>query len=524
MSLRAVIWCAVSSNPQAADDKESLPTQEAQARDLCTRNGWTIVEVLVVSGHSRRYIDIHEVAHAMSRQGITAFTRLIELWETRGFDVLIVRDGDRFARTQTLHAYVTEKTISIGARIYSLNDGWIDERNYRMWAAMSGYKAASSIDSLVQAHRIAMDSAARRGLPTNWSVVLSHRIIRDERGRRLRIEVDESKRRLFDDLATLLLEGTPWGKVEQLLYQRYAHVNPKTGRRYGMRTMYKAVYNPYFWGHSGRHFDGKYGNWVFDPNEPPPPGVDVYYNTHQAVWTGELGERLKAELRRRGTLRGKATPESAYRFTGLLICADCRCTFGVYRHVRARRDGSHYLAWMCYTRWSNSTTRPECRQNRLIRDDQVEQYVNDMLAHLIALGSPDLLAVTDDRTDNAMKQIQGLRREIAETEAYIGELIIQQGKASTAIQHIYTQKIEEAASRLEILKHNLAVLQRDVESPSVAAARQQAYEDLVEMGLDGFWNQDARRINQMLHRIFGRRRLIVDQGKVAGLGMAARWR
>lgn len=41
-ALRAIIWCAVSTKGQAVDDKDSLPTQEADGRSLCEREGWRV--------------------------------------------------------------------------------------------------------------------------------------------------------------------------------------------------------------------------------------------------------------------------------------------------------------------------------------------------------------------------------------------------------------------------------------------------------------------------------------------------
>ena len=100
MSLRAIIWCAVSTKGQAVEEKDSLPTQEADARAKCDAEGWEVVDVLKVPGHSRNYIDIHECARDMRKNGIDAFDKLIRHWEDRDFDVLVARDGDRFARTQ----------------------------------------------------------------------------------------------------------------------------------------------------------------------------------------------------------------------------------------------------------------------------------------------------------------------------------------------------------------------------------------------------------------------------------------
>jgi DNA invertase Pin-like site-specific DNA recombinase len=523
-ALRAVIWCAVSTKAQIDDDKDSLPNQENDARAVCERFGWQIVDVLKVPGHSRRYVDIHDCARDMAAQGINAFNRLIELWTTHGFDVLVCRDGDRFARTQTLHSYVVESTIDIGARIYSLSDGWIDDKNYRMWIAMSGYKSASSVDFLVNSHRVAMDSAAKRGMPTGPITLLSHKIIRNEVGRRVGIEVDESKRRLFDDLATLLLEGVAWAKIDRLMYERFGHVNPKTGRPYGSRTMYKMINNPYFWGNSGRHYDGFYGLWAFDPNEPAPEGVEIYYGTHQSVYTGDLANRIMAELRRRTELRGTANPEVTHRFTGLLICATCRCSLGYYRQINPRQDGSHYTGWMCYTRWSNSLTRPKCDQGKVISDPKVIDYFSGLLEQIMAAKSTD--AVFNDSNSDMSKaqQLKQLRQETAELEKSIGEMIVQQSRAPQNVQAIYSKQILEASERLEILRRNMAELKKFTESPSIMVARQQAITDLIDMGVEAFWEQSPSRINQTLHRLMGKRRLIVDQKVIIGIGTAPKWR
>ena len=132
-----------------------------------------------VPGHSRRYIDFHELASDAAQKGIDAFHQLTRHWEARDFDVMIVLDGNRFARTQALHAYITEQTIGIGARIYSLVDGWIDKQNYRMWIAMNGYKSAGEIDRFVAERDKAMTARAERGLPISSRIPISHKIIRD---------------------------------------------------------------------------------------------------------------------------------------------------------------------------------------------------------------------------------------------------------------------------------------------------------------------------------------------------------
>ena len=96
---RCLIWCAVSSRAQNQPDKISLPQQEADSLKLANENSWRVVDVMRVPGHSRRYIDFHKLAEDAAREGIDAFHRLSRHWEARDFDVMIVLDGNRFART-----------------------------------------------------------------------------------------------------------------------------------------------------------------------------------------------------------------------------------------------------------------------------------------------------------------------------------------------------------------------------------------------------------------------------------------
>ena len=65
------------------DEKLSLSQQEADARTLCEREGWQVIDVLRVPGHSRRYVDIHECARDMQAEGIDAFNKLLGYWEQR---------------------------------------------------------------------------------------------------------------------------------------------------------------------------------------------------------------------------------------------------------------------------------------------------------------------------------------------------------------------------------------------------------------------------------------------------------
>jgi DNA invertase Pin-like site-specific DNA recombinase len=104
---------------------------------------------LIVPGFSRRYYNLPEFAAALYKEKDNdAGHRLLRHIRERSFDVFVCRDADRFGREQSLVSEVIARIIDSGARIYTLNEGWIDAQHYRMVSALTGVRAASYVDDL----------------------------------------------------------------------------------------------------------------------------------------------------------------------------------------------------------------------------------------------------------------------------------------------------------------------------------------------------------------------------------------
>src|SRR5690606_16790380 len=120
---------------------------------------------------------------------------------------------------------------------------------------------------------------------------------------------------------------------------------------------------PIFWGHIARNHCSasskngfKYGGWIYDDDVPIPEGSMIFRNTHEPVWNGELGERVKAEIRRRSdTVRGNTDPEKTHRFSGLGICAEC----GSFWTTQVKKD-KNYRGVLCPASKSRATKLPDC--------------------------------------------------------------------------------------------------------------------------------------------------------------------
>jgi hypothetical protein len=88
--LRVAVWAAVSSPPQADDDKTSLPRHKGRGREFLQALGGQVVAVYSVPGHSREYRLWSDI-----ERGIPAYRELRLAGECQAFDVLHPADVDR---------------------------------------------------------------------------------------------------------------------------------------------------------------------------------------------------------------------------------------------------------------------------------------------------------------------------------------------------------------------------------------------------------------------------------------------
>ena len=516
--LRAIIWVAVSSTGQAESDKLSLPGQERDARAVVAEYGWEIVDFLAVPGHSRRYIDIHEAAADMRAHNIDAFDKLLAHWKRKDFDVLVVRDGDRFARTQSLNAYVAEMTISTGARIYSLSDGWVDENNFRMWISMTGYKSASDMDKVHKLWRENMVKRVKEGRVTIPRVPYSHEIVRDPKtGRDTGIRLREELRPFFDDLADIILQGVGWQRVPHELFER-GHARPD-GRKWHMGFARDLMQSAVFWGHTAFNYRGaKTRNktsyrWLWDATVPPPEYVESFKrNSVEPVYTGDLAVRLAAELTRREQLRGRSYPGNTYRFSGMVLCGECAHTMGVSSKPVYGRQGVK-----CTVAMSHKHNLTQCTNRLLVPHRLIQAEVNRVLDILLTGEPPEGAQPLPLPPMPKPANIDWIEPEIAQLQAKIERLIVEQASAPESVQHVYRNQVTAFSEQMDKLKQR-----QQREQSKASSAKQQheqhqhGVEDLTRLGLEDFWKLPDRQINQLLKRIFPALRMVGLDKEIVG--------
>jgi hypothetical protein len=527
-SLRAVIWCAVSTKAQAVEEeKDSLEAQERDARALCQRENMLIVDVLRVDGHSRRYVDIHECARDMAAQGIIAFKRLLELWQDRAFDVLICRDGSRFARTQALHAYVVERTIDIGARLYSLSDGWIDSKNYRMFISMSGYKAAADVDSFVALQKIGKEKRVQRGLPMVLPM-WSHKVIRDSLGKALHLEIDETYRLFWMDLAELLLyedekgKKLSWRAIAQKLISK-GHVNPNTGLGYMAEHLRYFLYHPQLWGNSAMYYNRKpSGRWVYDSSAPVATGITIYYDQFPAIYTGELAEKVKDELTRRLEVGERKSLSGKYMFTGLLVCPMCG------RSIRCYVAHGKLWGWRCLTGWQARTSGGRrvgggCDNAMPIRDHLVQEWFAIRLREAYKTNNQNIFLQDSQENNLIVGQLNAILKDKNKKIQQLNNLASELANAETdRIRRVIHDKMAKLDQEIGVLEQRETQYASQLEAESVIEERATAFQAFQEIGPDEFWSLPPTKINKILRGLLGKFRVIIYQAEVKGLGKAKR--
>ena len=157
----------------------------------------------------------------------------------------------------------------------------------------------------------------------------------------------------------------------------------------------------------------------------------------------------------------------------------------------------------------------------MIREEKVQAKIHELLAQIIAAESA--IAVISPTTAEQRAQRENkivlFDGTIADTEERARRLIAKQSTAPASLADMYDAEIDRLGQQLKILQDERALAV--AETPRERPEQKQAVSDLRKMGLDQFWLQDDRTINQMLHQLFGQYRLLVYEGQIIGLDVGS---
>lgn len=515
---RALLWRAVSSHEQT--EEISLEEQERAEREWAEKNGLEVVGILTVPGESRADADVLSIFEDFAAKGVFAYHDLRRMWQPpRQFDVLVAYHDSRLGRSESLYAYVITNVMRSGAQIYCIIGGWYESDNYRFKMAVGMINVSQEMERFVALTRAAKDAKAAKGeLVGNhcWAYMLE----RDGRGKPIRKVPDETKRSIIETAAQLVIEGVGWGTLERELAERFGILH--NGRQFTPKFFYFLFYNPNFWGNEGRAWRqrslkmvrGKstahYSRdlWVFDSSYPTPPETTIWYGVLQPYLTGELAERLKAEMyRRRHMMRGSTRPRNAHKFVGLLRCAYCGNNL-VYN------SNGRKPIYRCQSKY-NSIATDRCTEVRFIYETEVQAWFDTELSEAVSQRTPDYFVRKGNEAE-LRRHVEQLGTALTRLNNQIDRAMSEQLDADDPqIRSKYRQRIRELqAQALHTEQQLQAIMTKQAPDLSTAHA---AYSRLTSYPtLEAFWESGDNNVNQILHGLMISKVLVVEDHNIIG--------
>jgi hypothetical protein len=510
---RFVLWEAVSTKTQARDT--SLDVQDRELSGYVSSQNGVITARLIVPGHSRSYYNLDQYRLDMRRQKIYALDEFDALCDARAFDVMAVWDGDRLGRSQTVVAYMGERALDIGARIYVHTTRMTMEGSFaRMWIGFTGATAAGEIDKLIERGVQGRKARAMRDKrPAVGSLPITHRYLRDERGKTIGVEAIPEMAPFARTLAELLIEGLPYNRKLSAALAARGFLNPTTGAPYRGAAMRALVFNPLFhgnlrWRDSLTTVPLRYSSRsAFDPTTPPLDNFAMEYGVVPPAFDDpELLARLQAELLRRAQL-WRNTRTDAHRFTGLLYCEECKNGL-VYRKDRKtptyrchQPRGAH-----------DQAVKRKCKDGGLIFEHEVMEFIDDLAARLSRIDPA--LREAEGVNDASSRRLVALRKTLAALETQADRAISMQIAAPVELQGRYKAQLDNLAAGIRDTRNQIADHERDAQQTAQQAASLDA---LAALDTAALWQLPPGECNRELFAAFGNLRLSVGRHEVVGL-------
>jgi hypothetical protein len=527
--LRFLILIAVSTEEQAQVEAPSLPAQratlEAFAAQLANGTPYTVVDVLEIAGFSRYYTNWDLFCAAASAAGHDAPRRMEHHWQQRDFDVLLALDISRIGRREGIVVDFVSRTIDAGASINLKHGGEINASNYGAMMMINAYSTAQERRMLRERSLIGMKGRYERGLH-HAKPPMSHIEVMDTNGKHTgEYILDPRFIPIWRDAATLLLEGVAWDRLEAQLHERYGHINPVTGKPFPRLGLHRVILStPMFWGHVARHFTrmgrsqkhraNVVSPYLWDASLPVPEGVQLQRDAVPAVWTGSLADQIKAELKRRSDLQGRAFAGHTYMFSGLCVCDECGYSMSTspVKHGNGER--------ISYMRCMNSQRQKKCGNSLTVRYDVIQMWMNEFIAALLEKRTTDGWVALEQ--DNAPQRIQllitTLRTEATQIEGQITKLINELSMLPDSVSGRVRQEIERLSQRARIIENEIVTIETQSQRTQQSLAdTNRALNDIASQTLERFWQQESRIIHQTLHQLLGEYRLYLRGKSILGL-------
>lgn len=512
---RVVLFGAVSTPEQAIKEKASLDNQFETLENAATANGWVVWDRIVIPGFSRNWFNYREFSDAAAEAGIDDPQRMWQHWENGEVDIIACINVSRLGRQQSIIFDFVDRTYNAGMQIFTLKNGLIAPDQRYMTFMMESFAAASEPLEIVRRIKFGMDKRLRNGLPS-VKPPISHKYVRDpDTGKAVKMVVDETRRPLLNAIRDVLLEGVGWSLFSDAIHER-GFTNPENGKLFGRDYFKHFLLSGNVWGNSVKRdpevADEKsiYGLWCVSSAVPPPPGIQLFFDTHEPAYTGDEAERMQAHLIEfRIPNTGRARPATRKKFSRLLVCNEC------HRLMLAHMGPKGERYYRCQINMdSYYVKRGVCHNRTVIRESKVQAWLSRLLQQAVESDSPDEFFQAFYPVTNYAAQIADLESQINHANERARVLIVKQGNAP-ALADLYDEQIQIINREVIGLQGQLDGLRIRAQQSEIPG-RKPALETIINLG-DDFWQQSDTLINVGLTNLLAGLKLLIQDGEIVDL-------
>lgn len=499
--LRIGVWCAVSSQAQAAEDKVSLDDQEQAGREFAAAVGGEVVAVYRVPGHSRDIIFYHDAERAMA-----AYADLHRDVDAETIDVLFAVDEDRLGRDPALIQQVvslvehTRRRDGTSAEVYlSTSPHVVGEKTeaHRYITAIKGVRASEDQKRRRQMHRAGMKGRIeKRGLlpgrPPFYLEPVRDPISGDVVGYQFSDQVAA-----LDLMTELFLTGHSYAEIRRRL-DASPHPPPGKGQNWWHRVVWETLRSDVAAGYPA------WGGYrAARPSDKFP-----------ARWNGETHAAVIRERQRRA--RGPYHRKGSGPLAGIAVCARCgvnmsrqRAGHGQARYLRCSRHAQRSV----YRRY-------QCHPN-YIKEATAIAAVADFLQDLSTPAAVEA-ALEGAGDDSGAAELEG---DLATTQTAAGDLESRRMRLAHALAAgsvdaaIYRQVDDDLQAQLATKKKKAAELRRAIAALPDLEERQAALESAIDSFPGILETSEPAEISSALDKVG--LRLLVEEGEIVLVGLTA---
>jgi site-specific DNA recombinase len=441
---RAIIWTAVSSEEQAAGDKDSLAHQERLGRAAAAKHNLDVVDVLR-SDDSRSIIRL-DVAMKNPKLG---YAQLVEAIERKQVDVLFYYSIDRLGRNMALVTTVMELCRAAGVVLYDLSNPPATLRTEtgdmeRIGSTLQAVMAQSEVDKFKSRARFGRTARARRGeflatIPYGYTRTGEGTIATDPTAAAVVL-------RIFDEY----LQGHGSRRIAEGL--NADGIPTPHGSTWMVGTVVMILRNVL-----------RYAGWM-EHNRYSRKWRDPYMRVRgnwPALIDDATAERIQSERRERNANRRLA--DTPHLLSGVVYCIDCDAPMRLST-VDSGRNKSGVRNRLTYLRCT-AAKHPFWQ----VRADALMGYIAAKITELRTVDI-DALCAADAGVDRAAAALDTARRELArlqraleavDDDYYVGGKL----DADRYARQVQRITVEIANRRAEIERLD-AQLQREAERGS----------------------------------------------------------